>query len=48
MKSIKELFASFKKKEAEIAEDDLFAEVLEKHFGGVKDQQTLQLLSATD
>ena len=33
---------------AEIAEDDLFAEVLEKHFEGVKDQQTLQLLSATD
>ena len=33
---------------AEIAEGDLFAEVLEKHFEGVKDQQTLQLLSATD
>ena len=33
---------------AEIAEDELFAEVLEKHFEGVKDQQTLQLLSATD
>ncbi len=33
---------------AEIAEGDLFAEVLEKHFEGVKDEQTLQLLSATD
>ena len=33
---------------AEIAEGDLFAEGLEMHFEGVKDQQTLQLLSATD
>ena len=33
---------------AEIAEDDLFTKVLEKHFEGKKDLKTLQLLSEAD
>ena len=32
----------------EVAEDDLFVKVLEKHFEGKKDLQTLQLLSEVD
>ena len=32
----------------EVAEDDLFTKVLEKHFEGKKDLQTLQLLSEVD
>lgn len=32
----------------EVAEDDLFVKVLEKHFEGKNDQKTLQLLSEVD
>lgn len=33
---------------AEIADDDLFAKVLEKHFAGRRDRRTLQLLGDAD